>query len=204
MNHGRHALEPVIFTDIQVFITRAHPQPACSIRTNTKYKSLVGSSGHCQICQSSRLPARQTIAQRANPDRAVGVFANRPGWFCRKLSAGINRLKPPFANSHQSPCVQTRPPVALVIFKEAIDPLPGKALLRTELPHHAIGGDMPQTPPIVVKPHASVMIFVRSHPAQVAGENVIKRFRLKNPSAANRLAHVTARTRPQAAAFGNG
>ena len=133
MNRRGYSPEFILFINIQIFFARAQPQPAGGIRINAKDKPFAGSARRHEIGQRAILPARQAIAQGADPECAVGLFANRPGRLRRRRITRVNDLKTPLANPHQAADIQARPPVAFVIFKTTIHPLSWKIFRRAEL-----------------------------------------------------------------------
>jgi len=81
VDRRRDPLELVPNAQEKIFLARAHPKPAGSIRERAKSEPLARPAGHRQIGEIAILPALQTIAQRPNPEGAVGFFANRPRRF---------------------------------------------------------------------------------------------------------------------------
>ena len=76
MNHGQYPPELVVFTDKQVFITRAHPQPARGIRADAKDKSPARSAGHRQV--GAKLPPASAPDRRpACQSKAVPLVSSQ-------------------------------------------------------------------------------------------------------------------------------
>src|SRR4030095_3038161 len=141
---GEAPFELALFVDPHAVAGGTDPHAALLVRADRHDDARRAGATEIERREGAVVPAVEAAAVRADPDRALRVFAHGHGDLVGQTFGHAELLKVPRAHPHQPAAVQTRPDVAFVILKPAGHAVVGQAVFGSDAAHFAVRSHVQQ------------------------------------------------------------